>query len=112
MKVIITVSEGGLDSLLEPFTTPEKTFLLVDTETGESRVLVPEADAGDRVDEICLCQMVAGHCPQALITKRINPVVRVLLKRAGVEVVVDPSKIAREALENYLNRLSEPMEAI
>jgi len=100
MKVVVSSKGGTLDSEVDPRFGRARRFLLVDTETGDVRVVDNTQDlealqgAG-----IQAAQTVAALEPDCVLTGHCGPKAFAVLSAAGVRVVVGAEGTVRDAIE-------------
>ena len=102
MKVIVTSMGGSLDSQVDPRFGRASTFLLVDTDTGETTSVDNTAgtnaaqgagiQAAETVSRLGAACLITGHCgPKAFRA----------LQAAGVEIYTGASGTVEEALSQF-----------
>jgi predicted Fe-Mo cluster-binding NifX family protein len=112
MEIIITASSDKVDQPFNPRFGRAEYFILVDTETRESRALANPAmnargGAGPQA-----AQFITSHQPAAVISGRFGPKAFSALEAAGIKAYIASSGTVNEVMDQFLaGELTEVGEA-
>ena len=102
MKIIITAQEANLEGEVDPRFGRAQTFLLVDTETGESRAIDNQQNlSAPQGAGIQAAQMAAAQGAEVLLTGHCGPKAFRALKTAGIKIVLGVEGKIKDAIEKF-----------
>jgi predicted Fe-Mo cluster-binding NifX family protein len=101
MKVVVTTSGRGLDAPVDPRFGRARGFILVDTESGETRELSNAAEASAQGAGVQAAEMVSRLGAECLITGHCGPKAYRTLQAAGVSVYTGASGTVAEAVDQF-----------
>ena len=112
MKVAVSSTGNGLDSLVDPRFGRCSTFIIVDTETMHAEVMPNSSIVAAHGAGIGAAQAVAGSGVKAVLTGQVGPNAHMALSQAGVKIYTGASGTVHQAVEAYkrgeLREVSSP----
>ncbi len=104
MRIAVTTQGEGLSADVEPRFGRAPRFLIVDTETMSSQVVLNGQSLDlPRGAGIQAAQNVLPHKPDVVLTGNCGPKAFRVLRAAGVKVVVGVSGRIADAVKNYMD---------
>lgn len=103
MKIVISSTGSTMDDAVDPRFGRCRVFLLMDTETEETRSITNEAAMRGTGAGVEAAETIVDMKAEALITGQLGPKAAKVLEAAGIPVYTGASGTAREALEAFKN---------
>jgi predicted Fe-Mo cluster-binding NifX family protein len=101
MKICVTAVSGSLDAQVDPRFGRCQYFLIVNSETMESKAILNEAFQAAHGAGIQAAQTVANSGVEVVITGNVGPNAFRVLSAAGITIVTGVSGSVRDAVEKY-----------
>lgn len=101
MKICVTAVSVSLDAQIDPRFGRCKYFLIVNSETMESKAILNEAFQAAHGAGIQAAQTVANSGVEVVITGNVGPNAFRVLSAAGITIVTGVSGSVRDAVEKY-----------
>lgn len=112
MKVAVSSTGNGLESLVDPRFGRCNAFVVVDTETMDAEVITNSSIAAAHGAGIGAAQAVANTGAKAVLTGHVGPNAHMALSQAGVKTYIGASGTVQQAVEAYgrgeLKEVSSP----
>ncbi len=110
MKIAMPVTTGGLDAHINPSFGRSPFYLLYDTETKLSSVLVNPAAEASGGAGIKAAEFLSHAGTEILLSPRSGENAREVLEAQGIEMFKSMDGTARENIEAYLKGELKPLE--
>ena len=101
MKICVTAISDNLDAQVDPRFGRCQYFLIVNSETMESKAIPNEALQATHGAGIQAAQTVANSGIKVVITGNVGPDAFRVLSAAGIKIVTGASGSVRDAVEKY-----------
>jgi len=101
MKICVSAVSGSLDAQVDPRFGRCQYFLIVNSETMESKAILNEAFQVAHGAGIQAAQTVANSGVKVVITGNVGPNAFRVLSAAGIKIVTGASGSVRDAVERY-----------
>jgi len=100
MKIAVSATEGTMSSSVEPRFGRSKWFLLIDSETGEHKVM-DNLDAAESPSGagIATAQRIVDAGTECVLTGRVGPNASRVLEQAGIRVIDGVTGSVKDAAE-------------